>query len=511
MRAVIYCRVSSAEQARNLSLDTQEKLCRDYCERNGWSVAAVFLDKGESAKTADRPEFQRALAYCRENQGQVTHFVIWKLDRYARNAHDNVVIGARLRAYGVTLRSATEPIDDSAIGKLMENVLAGIAQFDNDNRADRTRVGLKEAVSRGRFVWRPPLGYLPGMKHDAERAPLVRRAFELIANGSHGQNTVSTTLGLTNRDGRPLSKQSVKQMLRNPAYAGIIRVPSWGVEQKGTFEPIVSEETFYRTQAVLDRRAPKVARHSRNNPDFPLRRFVRCALHAKGLTGSWSKGHGGRYGYYRCSLSGCLNISKPDLENRFTDLLETLGLDPGLTTAFRNIVLASWEKAHADAKAIGQARQKQLEAIKRRKERLASKFVDDLIDENTYRSQLARIEDELALVVVDHHVEVMEEQELKGLLDFAEHVITKPARAWIEFNPEQRQRFQNIVFPSGLAFSRTTGLGTPIIATIFKYLKGVSAKKEELAPQVGLEPTTLRLTAGCSAIELLRSRADREG
>jgi hypothetical protein len=28
-----------------------------------------------------------------------------------------------------------------------------------------------------------------------------------------------------------------------------------------------------------------------------------------------------------------------------------------------------------------------------------------------------------------------------------------------------------------------------------------------LAPQVGLEPTTLRLTAGCSAIELLRSRA----
>jgi hypothetical protein len=26
-----------------------------------------------------------------------------------------------------------------------------------------------------------------------------------------------------------------------------------------------------------------------------------------------------------------------------------------------------------------------------------------------------------------------------------------------------------------------------------------------MAPQVGLEPTTLRLTAGCSAIELLRS------
>jgi hypothetical protein len=28
---------------------------------------------------------------------------------------------------------------------------------------------------------------------------------------------------------------------------------------------------------------------------------------------------------------------------------------------------------------------------------------------------------------------------------------------------------------------------------------------KEMAPQVGFEPTTLRLTAGCSAIELLRS------
>src|SRR6185369_3783295 len=32
-------------------------------------------------------------------------------------------------------------------------------------------------------------------------------------------------------------------------------------------------------------------------------------------------------------------------------------------------------------------------------------------------------------------------------------------------------------------------------------------KRKEMAPQVGLEPTTLRLTAGCSAIELLRSIA----
>lgn len=64
MRAVIYCRVSTTEQAQNLSLPTQEKACRDFCARQGYDVAEVFVDAGESAKTTNRPEFLRLLAAC---------------------------------------------------------------------------------------------------------------------------------------------------------------------------------------------------------------------------------------------------------------------------------------------------------------------------------------------------------------------------------------------------------------------------------------------------------------
>ncbi|MEQ1574155.1 MAG: recombinase family protein [Vicinamibacterales bacterium] len=45
-----------------------------------------------------------------------------------------------------TLRSATEPIDDTSTGKLMEGVLAAFAQFDSDCRSDRTRAGIKAAL-----------------------------------------------------------------------------------------------------------------------------------------------------------------------------------------------------------------------------------------------------------------------------------------------------------------------------------------------------------------------------
>jgi DNA invertase Pin-like site-specific DNA recombinase len=53
MRAVIYCRVSTKEQAKNLSLPAQKKACIRFCGDQGWKVDRVFVDRGESAKTAE--------------------------------------------------------------------------------------------------------------------------------------------------------------------------------------------------------------------------------------------------------------------------------------------------------------------------------------------------------------------------------------------------------------------------------------------------------------------------
>src|SRR4051812_43591985 len=67
--AVLYCRVSTAEQAKeNQSLPVQETKCRDYCLSNDITVAHLFIERGESARTSERPEFQKMLAYCEKNR-----------------------------------------------------------------------------------------------------------------------------------------------------------------------------------------------------------------------------------------------------------------------------------------------------------------------------------------------------------------------------------------------------------------------------------------------------------
>jgi DNA invertase Pin-like site-specific DNA recombinase len=180
--AVIYVRVSTKEQTENLSLPTQLRACEEYCRRQGYEILERFHEEGESAKTTDRSQLQGLLTYCRLNKGRVHFVVVFNLTRFARDKHDHFALRSLLQSLGISLRSATEPIDDTSTGKLMEGVLAAFAQFDNDCRSDRTRAGMKAALELGRWTFLAPIGYI--------NAPA--RVGKYRASGSSGARTPGT-------------------------------------------------------------------------------------------------------------------------------------------------------------------------------------------------------------------------------------------------------------------------------------------------------------------------------
>ena len=216
--AVIYVRVSTKEQTENLSLSTQVRACEEYCRREGFDVLERFKEEGESAKTTDRTELQNLLKYCRTHKGKVHFVIVYNLTRFAREKYDHFALRAHLKSLGISLRSATEPIDDTSTGKLMEGVLAAVAQFDNDVRSERTRAGMRAALEPGRWTFPAPLGYLNAPKWsgkslvlDPERASLVREMFEDYATGRFTKQEVlarTTESGLRTRRGLVLSPQS---------------------------------------------------------------------------------------------------------------------------------------------------------------------------------------------------------------------------------------------------------------------------------------------------------------
>ena len=107
MKAVIYARYSSDNQ-REESIEGQIRECEEYAERNGLKVLSCYIDRALSAKTDNRPEFQRMI---RDSGGGLFDVVlVWKLDRFARNRYDSAHYKAILKKNGVKVVSAKEAI-----------------------------------------------------------------------------------------------------------------------------------------------------------------------------------------------------------------------------------------------------------------------------------------------------------------------------------------------------------------------------------------------------------------
>jgi len=131
MKAVIYTRVSTTEQVENHSLETQEKFCLAYCAKNGVEVAKIFREEGESAKTVERTQLQLMLQYLTDYPGEIELLVIYRLDRLSRSVSDHHALKALLQSRGIEVRAVLETFDDSPAGKLTENMIAAIAQFED--------------------------------------------------------------------------------------------------------------------------------------------------------------------------------------------------------------------------------------------------------------------------------------------------------------------------------------------------------------------------------------------
>jgi DNA invertase Pin-like site-specific DNA recombinase len=153
-RAVIYLRVSTAKQAdkdadaEGYSLPAQREACLRKAEALGAQVVEEYLDRGESAKTTDRPEFQRMLTRIRLAR-DVDYVILDKIDRFARNRRDDANTMFELKSHGAQLVSVKENIDETPAGQLLHAIMAGIAEFYSRNLATEALKGMTQKAKTG--------------------------------------------------------------------------------------------------------------------------------------------------------------------------------------------------------------------------------------------------------------------------------------------------------------------------------------------------------------------------
>ena len=318
--AVVYLRVSTREQAEmggeaeGFSIPAQRAACMRKAESLGASIVEEFADRGESAKTANRPELARMLKYLQEHP--VTYVIVHKVDRLARNRADDVVINMEIKRSGATLISCSENIDETPSGMLLHGIMSSIAEFYSRNLASEVIKGMDQKARSGGTVGKAPVGYLHVRTNDSgnevrtiaidpERGPLIQWAFRAYATGDWTLRQLLEELterGLTGRPGRrtaakPISVGTLATILANPYYIG--QVVFRGVHYQGKHEPLVDSELFERVQYVLE--AHNYAGEKQFTHNHYLKGSVFCGTCGSRLGISYSRsGTGDIYDYFYC-------------------------------------------------------------------------------------------------------------------------------------------------------------------------------------------------------------------
>jgi site-specific DNA recombinase len=274
--ALVYLRVSTKEQAEGFSLDAQREACVRFIVVRGWLLADVYSDRGESARTANRPMFQEMLERVVADP-TISYVVVHKLDRLARNVQDHVVGRAHLRKHGVTLVSVSEGVDESPSGQLVENTMASIAAFYSANLGQETKKRMSQKARSGGWPHKAPIGYrnvrqdglrraVAQIVHDPVQAPLVREALEVFGAGQRSIRQLRDLMadqGLRTTLGAIPAVSQMHRLLTNKLYMGVV---SWhGEEHQGDYEPIVDLELFETVQAVIRKHQGGVVRERRHH------------------------------------------------------------------------------------------------------------------------------------------------------------------------------------------------------------------------------------------------------
>lgn len=261
IRAVIYCRVSTEDQAKEgFSLAAQEERLKAYCLAKGWRVIRKFIDDGYSGRSDDRPAYRDMM----ETRNEWDVMVVLKMDRIHRNSKNFTLMMEELKRTGKEFTSMQESFDTTtAMGRFVMDIIQRIAQLESEQIGERVYIGMQQKAKEGKGILGFPIPY--GYSFDngklivlLEESLTVSKIFNAYLEG----RTLRDISSYLNESRIPtknvISKwhpSTVHRILSNPIYCGYHK---WeDIIYKGQMDRIVEIAIFEKVQHMLHRRNSK--------------------------------------------------------------------------------------------------------------------------------------------------------------------------------------------------------------------------------------------------------------
>ena len=476
-QVAIYCRVSTIEQAEEgYSIDEQERLLRDWCNRMNYSVYKVYSDRGISGKEVkNRPALKELLKDAEERKFQMV--ISWKINRISRKLSDVLRIVDILEQNSIAFNSYSEQFDNSTpAGKMQFQMMALIGEFERGTIAQNVKMGMCAKAKSGEWCGGRVLGYnlVPvenqeGAKRRKNRltinekeAEAVKFIFNEYGNGK-GYKAITNQLnklGYKTKKGNDFSVGSIREILTNPVYIGKVRYnvrQNWSEKRRrninanpiitdGLHEPIIDESLWDKVQAIMESKKGKPSRIY--DGEYPLTGILRCPKCGAGMvisrtTNKLADGTKKRIVYYCCGAwknkgtsvcnSNTIRVEKAN-EYVFNKLSELLTNEKMVKAIVKNVNNERVRKINPAKKELSKI-DNELEKLDKKRTKLFEAYEDEIITKEEFRERkeeltkrIKALEAEKAPLIVTLSDNVNEElpyELIKSVLENFSKVLTE--------------------------------------------------------------------------------------
>lgn len=503
-RGVGYIRISDKKQIDGESPETQKKVIKEYARRENIEITEWFFDEARSGKNAERKELQSLLDYVIKRANKIDYIVAFKVNRASRDAMSYYTgIKAVLAGKGIQIRSATEPFDDSPVGRFIEGVLVLNGQLDNEIKSSQVLENMKSLAMQGYWQHKPILGYekhsipneLGKMRPTMKPSAMGEEITRLLSRFSKGDLTKSqitqfaNDIGLKTSTGKDLKQEAVTQILKRPEYAGYVHSKLTGNELvEGKHQALISKDIYWLNQEILGVKTKIGESHSTNNKDYPLKKTVLCHNCKKPLYGSAPRTGSGHYSpRYHCARKECRmhtgSISTKKVHKEYIRLLDRIQPSDELIKLFKSVIIRKLslhnsslnlriQKKREDMNKLADTRLKTIEESIKTTDTKRKQQLDELL--NHLDHQKAQQLEELQNIENEQTIQASQ-------IEYITRFMHDIAKQWRDADYDLKIKLQMLVFPEGLTLNTKTGeFGTAKISTIYRC---IPSKKDSFEPQ----------------------------
>jgi site-specific DNA recombinase len=399
----------SYQRSRNAAYAHQERLAVAPVTIAGFCIDGVIDESHSGYKEEEefrigsagsvqyrilRPKFAQLVEMLKEHRIKGVIFLCW--DRASRNAHDDLLI-RKLMKLGCDIRFTDATYDKTSAGELHMNIDGMFAAHYSRVIGEKVRSAYERLRAEGRCLYPAPIGYLDrgsdNKPLDHERAPVVKRIFELYASGDWSFSQLAKWAreqGLTHRPSRrkrtrdeilnnvdprtvpklarPVGKKTIENILKNPFY---IRKVVIGKDDEGrdiladskAHPALISTSLFLSVQQTLRKRNRSV--HYVDKPFFTYRGVPHCIC---GRLYTPYEQKGATYYRSRCKV-GCTNPDPNLTEGDINSVIQAVMDQVALTSEELAEIQSS---ADSDLRGISEHRDRRFQSLHAQQRKLVA-------------------------------------------------------------------------------------------------------------------------------------------